>query len=374
MEGAITLSGIYIHIPFCSRRCHYCDFYFVTNDRLAEDYIDAAIKEIEFRSSASEIRTIYFGGGTPSMLPPRLMERLIQKIYALWPVSADAEITLEANPEDIHQDNLNAWRDIGVNRLSIGLQSFDDMDLKWMNRTHTGKEAIQSVMKAADSGFRNISIDLIFGLPNMNVQTWEQTLKHAANLPVQHISAYALTVEPRTPLHQMVRKKMVIPPDPDLQAAQYMLLMDLAPSLGFEQYEISNFARDGHYSKHNSSYWNYIPYIGIGPSAHSFDGRVRSFHEPRLTWYLKDPLKLEEEVLTEEEQFNEFMYISLRKNEGINLQILANKFGQVQAGDCISLASASDFDGLIYVTDKAIQLTNLGRLQADRLAMAFFKI
>lgn len=326
------------------------------------------------RSAGEVLNTIYFGGGTPSMMPPAQIDRLLQAVHRLWRVSNDAEITLEANPEDISNETLKSWKSSGINRLSIGLQSFDDEQLKWMNRTHLASDAVRSVESAAALGFNNISVDLIYGLPGMGELAWEHSIRQAAALPVLHLSAYGLTVEPRTPLHQMIRKKMTPSPDQEVQASQYLLLMELAPSLGFEQYEISNFARGGAYSRHNSAYWNYTPYIGIGPSAHSFDGVVRSHHIPKLSAYIENPLQLEVETLSPKEKFNEYIYISLRKNIGIDLSKLGQLFGSEWCEHVNKVAGLPEISPFLHRTDHGIQLSNEGRVMADRIAMEFFKV
>ena len=369
------MAGLYIHIPFCKQRCHYCDFYFVTNTKLESEFVAALKKEISARKNeTAQVETIYFGGGTPSIINPKHIQDILTLIYTEYTVVDDAEITLEANPDDLTTEHLQAFYDAGINRLSIGIQSFDDEYLKWMNRSHTAEEALTVIDRATQIGFKDFSIDLIYGIPGMDEKQWQQQLKTAASLQVNHLSCYCLTVEPKTPLDKFIKKKIYTNTDDDMQSKHFKILMEMAPTLGFEQYEISNFARNQHYSKHNTAYWEYKPYIGFGPSAHSFDGITRRHHASSLSAYIQDPIALIEEALTEEERFNEYILIGLRTSKGVNIEAMKNKFSETIYTHFEKELSEHENKEHIYIQDGFLRLSDGGKIYADSVASAFFLV
>ena len=274
------MAGIYIHIPFCKKACHYCNFHFSTSKTLLPQMIQAICAEAAMRSDyiREDIETIYFGGGTPSLISIDDLQFTLETLRSLFRIEVKAEVTLEANPDDITKEKLQGWRSVGINRLSIGVQSFFDDDLLWMNRAHNAAQANESILLAQQAGFENISIDLIYGLPGLTDERWQRNVQLAFKLDVPHLSCYALTVEPNTALQKMIdlNKKENI--DPEKQGRQFELLMQWCGEAGYEHYEISNFARPEFKSKHNSSYWKGLPYIGVGPSAHSYNGESRQWN------------------------------------------------------------------------------------------------
>jgi oxygen-independent coproporphyrinogen-3 oxidase len=276
------LAGVYIHIPFCKQACYYCNFHFSTSLRLKDVLIPAILKEIELRSIHADnevIQTIYFGGGTPSLLSMDDINAILSSLNKNFNISDSAEISLEANPDDITIEKLNGWRNAGINRLSIGIQSFIERDLQWMNRAHNVSQALSCIHLARESGFNNFSIDLIFGVPGLSNSEWENNVQTVIDLQVPHISSYALTVEPKTALQKMIVTKKKENVNADIQAEQYHILMKKMNEAGYEHYEISNFAKPGFRSRHNSSYWQSEKYIGIGPSAHSYNGKERMWNK-----------------------------------------------------------------------------------------------
>ncbi len=325
------MAGIYIHIPFCRQKCTYCDFHFSTSfASYRNKMLDCMLHELELRKSElknEQIETIYFGGGTPSLLTDIEISNFIQKIRKIHSVSKNVEITLEANPDDIREESVSSWKKIGINRLSIGLQSFDDEDLSWMNRAHNSSESLKAVQIAQNAGITNISIDLIYGLPNMDALRWEKQLDLAILLNVSHISAYCLTIEEKTVLYKLVESKKIIPSENEIQAIHFEILQDKLKKAGFIQYEISNFAKEKFYSKHNSSYWKGEKYQGIGPSAHSFDRKSRSWNIANNQQYMsslsENILPLEIEQLSDKDFFNELLLICLRTIWGVSLEKLA---------------------------------------------------
>lgn len=323
------MAGIYIHIPFCKQKCTYCDFHFSTTfSNYRDRMIKAMLVEIELRSSEinEEIETIYFGGGTPSLLKANEIDAFLKKIRLLHQVSKEVEITLEANPDDISKATILGWKNSGINRLSIGLQSFDEEDLSWMNRAHNAQESLNAVEVAKTNGIENISIDLIYGLPNMDLSRWEKQINLAFDLGVKHISAYCLTVEEKTALHKFVESKKIIPADNDMQSLHFDLLQKKLKEKDFIQYEVSNFGKENYFSKHNSSYWMGKSYQGIGPSAHSFDSISRSWNISNNLKYISaielGELPSEKEVLSEKDQFNEALLIGLRTIWGVSFEKL----------------------------------------------------
>jgi len=366
------MAGIYLHIPFCRQACHYCNFHFSTSLQLKNDTVDALLKEMEARRDyigRAPVETIYFGGGTPSLLTEEELGRILNKLHALFPIAPDAELTLEANPDDMAiPGRLTAWRQAGINRLSIGIQSFFEEDLRWMNRVHNAGQALESIHKAQDAGLDNISIDLIYGTPGLSDGNWKKNVEQAFQLGIPHLSCYALTVEPRTALDTMIRQHKKEDIDPEDQARQFLLLMDWVAAAGYEHYEISNFSLPGRRSRHNTSYWQGRPYLGLGPSAHSYDGAAsRQWNIANNALYIKNPgSHIEKEILTPVQQLNEYIMISLRTMEGLDL-------GRVPQQEVL-LRQAEKYikEGKMILKDNRLVLTREGKLFADGIAAALF--
>ncbi|WP_142724256.1 radical SAM family heme chaperone HemW [Chryseobacterium sp. ON_d1] len=325
---------IYIHIPFCKQKCSYCNFHFSTSLNFKDEMLRAMKTEILLRKDELQDRTLkslYFGGGTPSILSVDEISSLIDEVLRYFSFEKDIEITLEANPDDLDKNFLKQLSGTSVNRLSIGTQSFFEDDLKLMNRAHSASEAESSIKRAQDFGFENLSIDLIYGSPTSNFEIWKENLNKAIALEVPHISSYALTVEPKTALENWIAKGKIKSPKEEEQNREFYYLSDFLKDHGFEHYEVSNFAKPGFYSRHNSSYWKYREYLGIGPSAHSYNGfDIRSWNVANNQQYIKKLndklLAKEEEILSQEDQFNEMIMIGLRTIWGVDLTSLKSKF------------------------------------------------
>ncbi len=327
------MAGIYIHIPFCKKKCHYCDFYKSTNLGLKVQLLNALLQELEQRKeelSGESIQTIYLGGGTPSVLSPEEISNLLQHIFSLYNVSEGVEITQECNPDDLHPDYLCGIREKGVNRLSMGIQSFRETDLQLMNRRHSPEQAIEAVKMARQAGFDNISIDLIYGLPNQSLEDWQNNIQKAIELQVEHISAYHLTYHEGTVFNEKLKTGTLseLPDEESLE--QFILLKKMLANVGFEQYEISNFARNKRYSKHNKSYWFQEKYLGAGPSAHSFDGKTRRWNVSSLSKYLNGIEKgtswYESEELSRFDHYNDYIITRLRTRWGVSENDIENEF------------------------------------------------
>jgi oxygen-independent coproporphyrinogen-3 oxidase len=328
------MSGIYIHIPFCKQACHYCDFHFSTSLKKKDDMVLALAKEITLRKSEFKdevVETIYFGGGTPSILTIDDLRFLIDEVYRNYTVSENPEITVEANPDDLTQTRIIELSQNKINRLSIGIQSFFEDDLKFMNRAHNSEEA-KKCLEIATQYFDNISIDLIYGVPGMSNEKWLQNIETALSFNVPHISSYALTVEPKTALHTFIKKGIIPPPDDEVAQEHFHLLVDKLEENGFIHYELSNFGKTTYFSINNSSYWLGKKYIGIGPSAHSYNGISRSWNISNNTLYLKsiseNILPSETETLTKTDRYNEYVMTGLRTIWGISLVRIEREFGK----------------------------------------------
>ena len=374
------MAGIYLHIPFCKQACTYCNFHFTTSLRYKKELVDAILKEIDLQKDflqGESITTIYFGGGTPSLLSIDEGAALLDKIRQVFVVEQRAEITLEANPDDLTIKKLVAWKSMGINRLSIGIQSFFDEDLAWMNRAHTAKEAIDN-LHLAKNEFDNISIDLIYGSPLLTDEQWEKNVATALSYQVQHLSCYALTVEEKTPLHKQILSQKKQDIDADKQARQFLLLMKWLRQAGYEHYEVSNFAKPGFRSRHNSSYWQGKKYLGLGPSAHSYDGIVRKWNVANNTKYInaieKGIVESETEVLTETQKLNEYIMISLRTMEGMDLEKIRTIWGEDKIRAMEKKLSISKTSNLLHQKDSIIQLTDEGMLMADGIASDLFTL
>ena len=370
------MAGIYIHIPFCKQACHYCNFHFSTSLRYKNEFVAALLKEIELsvetiNATADEIiETIYFGGGTPSLLTREELSTIINTVRTHFTIAADAELTLEANPDDISKERLEEWKAAGINRLSIGIQSFFDEDLQWMNRAHNAQQAWQQ-LQLAQTFFDNITIDLIYGTPGLSNEKWKQNVEKVIAAGIPHISCYALTVEPQTPLQKLIHQHKKEDINADTQSEQFLLLMQWLKEAGYEHYEISNFAKPGWRSRHNSSYWSGKNYYGFGPSAHSFDGNTRWWNIANNNIYIQSinegKLPIEKEILTSTQKMNEYIMTSLRTIEGIDLEKIKEVSNQL-----IIKSKKYIESGVMIFTDEKLILTNEGKLLADGIAADLF--
>ena len=373
------MAGIYIHIPFCRKACHYCNFHFSTNTKSIHEMKDAVIKEAALRRNYlnETVETIYFGGGTPSLLASESLQEIIETLNTTFTVDANAEITLEANPDDINEARLQEWKQLSINRLSIGVQSFFEEDLKWMNRAHNAQQAEQSILLAQQAGFNNITIDLIYGTPTLTDEQWKQNVQKAFALNIPHLSCYALTVEPKTALANMIEKHIMADVSGDTQSRQFELLMQWIEEAGWQHYEISNFAKPGHRSRHNSSYWQGNPYIGLGPSAHSFNGTSRQWNIANNALYLKsirqDIVPFETETLSVIEQVNEYIMTSLRTMEGLSFNTIRKKWSNHVAEEIKIDAKKFITHQLMIYADEHLILTRKGKLVADGIAADLFR-
>jgi oxygen-independent coproporphyrinogen III oxidase len=377
IKSETSLAGIYIHIPFCKQACHYCNFHFATSLHYKNDVIAALLKEIGLQKhflTNETVETIYFGGGTPSLCTKEEIKSIVAAIHASFAVVPNAELTLEANPDDITEEKLLDWKATGINRLSIGIQSFFEEDLKWMNRAHTAQQAIDN-LQLSIRHFDNITIDLIYGTPQLTNEKWKQNVETAISLNIPHLSCYALTVEPKTPLDKMIQQHKSEAIDPDKQSEQFLLLMQWLEQAGYEHYEISNFAKPGWRSRHNSSYWQRKKYLGFGPSAHSFNGKERQWNIANNNAYIdsinKGIIPFEKEELTTVQQLNEYIMISLRTMEGIGFEVLKSKFGVEQA-EFLNKSKKFIENGLIELKKDSLILTKEGKFLADGIAANLF--
>lgn len=370
------MSGIYLHIPFCKQACHYCDFHFSTSLKNKDAFLSALIKEVRLRKDylgKKNISTVYFGGGTPSILSQKEILDIFDELHKHFSIAADAEITLEANPDDLTKGQIAALKQTPVNRLSIGIQSFRNEDLQWMNRVHTAEEAISSVRYAQDAGFENITIDLIYGIPELNDAGWRKNLAQAFDLNVRHISAYCLTVEPRTALANFVKRGAVKNVDEERSAKHFEIMIEEMEKNQFVQYEISNFCKGEAYSRHNSNYWKGEHYLGLGPSAHSFDGNSRQWNVANNNLYIqsldKGVLNFEKESLTPKHKYNEYVLTSLRTMWGTGLDNVDKEF----LPHCINEAEKYLVSGALIQKENKLFLTDKGKLIADKIAADLFK-
>ncbi len=375
------MSGIYVHVPFCKQRCSYCDFYTGLNTQLIPDYIEALVAELYKRKEYlpdKRIQSIYFGGGTPSVLSIQEFERVFQGIRDIYRLEPQAEITFEANPDDLTKEYLQQIKSLPFNRLSIGIQSFDNEALQGINRRHTGEQAVEAVKTAQQAGFDNISIDLIYGLPGQTVDNWRQQIRKALRLDIQHISAYGLTYEEGTQLWLQREKGLLqICPDEDM-IAMYEILINELSRKGFEAYEISNFARAGYRSRHNSSYWKQIPYLGLGPSAHSFDLSSRQWNVASTQQYIKALRQggdfFEREELSLRDRYNDYVMLSLRTSEGIDGNYLRSEFGTDWESYCLENIKSFIKTEKIHVCNGHFRLTKSGILISDHIMATLMKV
>ena len=375
------MAGIYLHIPFCKQACNYCDFHFSTSLKMKASFIDALVTEIELRKSVFEqqtINSIYFGGGTPSLLSKEDLNRIFETLFTSFRVSPLAEITLEANPDDLSPEKIQVLKKTPINRLSIGVQSFRDEDLRFMKRAHNAKEALSSIKSCKKAGFTNLTIDLIYGTPGMDSSAWLENLNIAFDLDIPHISSYALTVEPNTELHHQILHQKVSNVDEYQCAAQFELLTSQMKRNGYEQYEISNFCKPGAYSKHNSSYWKKDMYLGLGPSAHSFYDNKRLWNVSNNAKYVKslaqNLLPLQEEVLSLEDRYNEYVMTSLRTKWGCSIAEIETNFSSELAAYFRNEIELYVSTENVLVKKEVYYLSEKGKLLADKIASDLFKV
>lgn len=373
------MSSLYIHIPFCRKACVYCDFHFSTNTRLIPVLTDAICIEMEKRIEQWQyhsLDTIYFGGGTPSLLEPDLIARILRRCEALFELNKLHEVTLEANPDDITRDRLKVWKDLGINRLSVGVQSFDDKILKWMNRAHNPQQAIQSMEWAMDAGFESSSVDLIYGFPQLTDDEWVKQLKTIQNLGVRHLSAYNLTIEPRTVLNQRIRKGLDPPLLDDDGLRHFGILQEWIRSVAWEHYEVSNTSQPGYRSRHNSAYWSGKPYLGLGPSAHSYDGFKRRWNLSSNLGYIQKIQSgesyWEEELLNKRDRMNELVMLGLRTMEGLDLKSWETLAGQDLAEMFGHELRDMQAMGWLLSENGFLKLTSTGMAFADHIASRLF--
>ena len=380
------MSGIYIHIPFCKQACHYCDFHFSTSMKKKDEMVLALAKEITLRKEEFKnevVETIYFGGGTPSILTIEDLRLLIDEVFKNYNVVENPEITVEANPDDLSSDlsfrgTRNLFEElkvIGINRLSIGIQSFFEEDLKMMNRAHNANEA-KNCLEEATKYFDNISLDLIYGIPGMSNEKWIQNIETALSFGIPHISSYALTVEPKTALHSFIQKGIIPVPDDEVAQEHFEILVEKLEEAGFIHYELSNFGKENYFSKNNSSYWLGKKYIGIGPSAHSYDGEKRGWNVSNNSKYIKSiqdgKLPIETEILSKTDRYNEYVMTGLRTIWGISLDRIQTEFGSTYLDYLNQQAAKYIEDHLLFVDENVLRTTRKGKFLSDGIASDLF--
>lgn len=371
---------IYIHIPFCKQKCSYCNFHFSTSLNFKEEMLAAIKKEIFLRKNELQnknLKSLYFGGGTPSILKVDELKSIIDEVLKYFTFDENIEITLEANPDDLNQNFLKELSGTAVNRLSIGTQSFFEADLKLMNRAHSASEAESSIKRSQDSGFENISIDLIYGSPTSDFEIWKENLSKTIELQVPHISSYALTVEPKTALESWISKNKINAPKESEQNKEFYYMSDFLKENGFDHYEISNFGKPGFHSRHNSAYWKYSEYLGIGPSAHSYNGNnQRNWNIANNSIYIKNLneniLPKETEILSEKDQFNEMLMIGLRTIRGADLQKMKEKFSSEIMGKFHQEIQPKIADGILIIENNHLKIPEKHWFLADGIASDLF--
>ena len=372
------MAGIYIHIPFCKQACHYCDFHFSTSMKNRDAMVLALATELRLRKSefgSETVETIYFGGGTPSVLSSDAINFLIESVYDNFDVAENPEITLEANPDDLNDEKIDDLAQSKINRLSIGIQSFFDADLQLMNRAHNSDEARKSLAKAAQH-FDNISVDLIYGIPGMDDARWKQNIETALSFGIPHISSYALTVEPKTALQKLIGTGQIAAPSDEVAASHFKILVDTLSAHGFVHYELSNFGKPGYFSRNNSAYWLGKKYLGIGPSAHSYDGVSRSWNVANNIIYLKslaeNQLPNESEILTTTDRYNEYIMTGLRTIWGVSLERIENDFGKKYLDYLLEASLKFVDDGLLSIENNILKTTSSGKFLTDGIASDLF--
>ena len=377
------MAGIYIHIPFCRQACHYCDFHFSTSFKNKTAFLHSLKKEIEFRKDYlgtnfgnEKIESVYFGGGTPSVLSKDELLSIFDELNSFFNIDSKAEITLEANPDDLSKQKIKELSETPVNRLSIGIQSFSDSDLLFLNRIHTSREAISAVKNSQDLGFSNITIDLIYGIQTMTNEEWKKNLESAFSLDVQHISSYCLTIEYKTALNRFISSGKIKNIDDRKGAEQFEILMNEMHKNNFIHYEISNFGKENYFSRHNSNYWKGKKYLGLGPSAHSFDGESRQWNVASNTAYIQaiseTKIPFEKETLSRNQKFNEYILTSLRTMWGVDLNYVKQYFSPEMNAALLSAAVEIQKKELAILNNGCIVLTKRGKLFADKIASDLF--
>lgn len=368
------MAGIYIHIPFCRQKCYYCDFYKTVNTSLTEKYLSGLKQEAKLRKNYLQnevVETIYFGGGTPSVLTANELEAILNHISKNYQLSNQLETTFEANPDDLTPDYLNAIKSAGINRLSIGIQAFQDVHLKKMNRRHNAEQAEEVVKNAVKTGINNISVDLIYGLPDLTEKQWSESLERVFNLPVQHLSAYHLTYHEGTAFYTWLKKGTLKELSENESVNQFNILLDSAEKAGFEQYEISNFARDEQYSRHNTAYWLGKKYLGLGPSAHSYDQNTRRWNVSHVERYIHGVETgeeyFEEEKLNVKEHFNEHILTRIRTKWGVSLSFVNQKFGETYHQYLLQQIAKHQKSGFVILKDQTITLSREGLFVSDEI-------
>lgn len=373
------MAAIYIHIPFCRSKCHYCNFFSVASKKLKEGFLPALLSEAQLQKdylSGEPVDTIYFGGGTPSMLDTEEIRDILEVLCKCHPVANDAEITIEANPDDVLPAKAERWKRAGINRISLGIQSFCEGDLRYLNRVHDRESALKAPAVLKESGFENISIDLIYGIHGMTETSWNNNLEIFFSLEIPHLSAYSLTVEKGTPLDLFISQGKAKAPSVEHPVRQFNILMDRMEERGFVHYEISNFGLPGRFSGHNVNYWTGGKYLGLGPSAHSYDQGSRQWNVSSVSGYISSVrdgrLPFETEALSEKEHHNEYVMLALRTVWGISRQHVKNAFGRSHDDRLGKLCAGPEADGLVVTTHDRIFLTRKGKLFADRIAAGLF--
>ncbi len=372
------MAGIYIHIPFCKKLCYYCDFYHIITPADYSDFVKALLKEATIRQDylgTENISTIYFGGGTPSVLSVQDIIVIMSHIKRLYNVDESCEITIELNPDDVTSDYLSDLKKTGINRISMGIQSWDDKDLKMLNRRHDSAQAKKALEEVFNAGFENVTIDLIYGLPGMSLDSWISNLDFSFSFDIKHLSAYHLTIEPGTVFGRMLEKGSMSEIDEEDSAAQFNILIEKAESAGFVHYEISNFGKPGYFSRHNSNYWKQVHYLGLGPSAHSFNGYSRQWNIRNLKSYTKGvntgSVYYEKEELDIKARFNEYIMTSLRTMWGMDLDYVEKMFEKEGYDYVVNLSGKFKNYGLMKQDKKTLVLTNQGKLISDNIISEF---
>ncbi len=374
------MAGIYFHIPFCKQACHYCDFHFSTSLKQKDGLLDAMRKEIRMQAGylqGQTVETLYFGGGTPSLLNAAEIMGLLDEVDAHFALGRDLEVTLEANPDDLDPQKLAAYRQqTPINRFSIGIQSFHEEDLRWMNRVHTASEAETVLFRLRDAGYDNLTADLIYGFPLLTDEKWDANISKLVQFGIPHISAYSMTVESRTALASFIQKGRERGMDDEQSARQFLTLVEALRTAGYEQYEISNFAKLGHIARHNTNYWKGVPYLGIGPSAHSFDGQTRQWNIRNNALYVRSlaegKLPFEAEQLSPSDRLNEYIMTALRTKWGISLGDVEERFGSAQTERIRREAAPFLAKDEITLDANTLLLTDKGKLMADHIAAMLF--
>ena len=379
------MPGIYIHIPFCRQACHYCNFHFSVSQKRRPEFVQALKKEIslqkDFLKTGNKgkvlLDTLYFGGGTPSLLQISELNEILSELFKFYELSPDTEVTLEANPDDLSAEKLAVLRDTPVNRLSIGIQSFYEADLKYMNRSHNAEQAEKVLHDAKKAGFKNITADLIYGTPGMSDKQWIENIMKLITRDIPHISAYSLTVEKKTALEVFIRKGKAAPVDEEQSARQFEILCEITTKYGYEHYEISNFGKPGFFSRHNLSYWSGVPYLGLGPSAHSYSDGLRRWNVANTCAYI-DKLQngqlppFEQEHLDKDQQYNEYVMTALRTMWGVEKKLVKNRFGEDYFNRMKQSAGKHLNSGMLEETQSHLKITQKGRFFADGIASDLF--